>query len=110
MVSWLLIQFAMTGVMIGSSADAMQIEICSPFGVQQVWIDPDTGEPNEPTVGGGECDWCQSFGLIADTAERGAVGWIVMAHDYQYLLVLAPPPHKPLRLVGDYQSRAPPHL
>lgn len=110
MVSWLLIQFAMTGVIIGSSANATQIEICSPFGVQQITIDPDTGEPVEPTVGGGGCDWCHSFGLIADTSERGAVGWMAMAHDYQHLLFLAPSPHKPLRLVADYQSRAPPRL
>ena len=109
-LSWLFIQFAMSGVMIGSSANAMQIEICSPFGVQQITIDPETGEPVEPVMGGGDCDWCQSFGLIVDTAERGDVGWVIMERDYQRKLVLAPPPYKPLRLVADYQSRAPPLL
>ena len=109
-VSWLFIQFAMAGVMIGSPADATQVEICSPFGIQEVTIDPETGEPIDPSVGGGDCDWCQSFGLVADTAERGNVGWNVIAWNYQYRLTLAPPPHKPLRLVADYDSRAPPLL
>lgn len=109
-LSWLFIQFAMSGMMLGSPANAMQIEICSPFGVQQITIDIETGEPIEPAIRGGECDWCQSFGVVADTIGRGADGWIAMGHGYQYMLVLAPPPHKPLRLVADYQSRAPPSL
>lgn len=100
----------MAGVFVGSSANAMQIEICSPFGVQQITIDPETGEPVEPVASGDGCDWCQSFGLIVDTAERGDVGWKALAHDYQIKLVLAPSPHRPLRLAADYQSRAPPLL
>lgn len=109
-LTWLFIQFTMSGMMIGSSADAMQIEICSPFGIQQITIDPETGEPVEPIASGDGCDWCQSFGLIVDTANRGAVDWAVMARTYQNRLTLAPPPHKPLRLSADYQSRAPPIL
>lgn len=109
-VTWLFIQFTMSGIVLSSSADAMQIEICSPFGIQQITIDPETGEESERPVGAGKCDWCQSFGLIVDTAERGEVGWAVMARSFQHRLTLSPPPHKPLRLVADYQSRAPPSL
>ena len=103
-------QFAMSGVMLGSPANAIQIEICSTSGVQQITIDAETGEPVDPAVGGGECDWCQSFGLVADTADRGDVGWQALARNYQRTLVLSPPPNKPLRLAADYQSRAPPRL
>ena len=109
-VTWLFIQFTMSGIVLGSSADAMQFEICSPFGIQQVTIDPQTGEPVEPMVGETGCDWCQSFGLITDSALRGDVDWVVLAHSFQHKLVLSPPPHKPLRLVGHYQTRAPPVL
>ncbi|WP_406649622.1 hypothetical protein QEZ52_09000 [Aliisedimentitalea scapharcae] len=100
----------MSGIVVGSSADAMQIEICSPFGIQQVTIDLETGAPIEPMADGSGCDWCQSFGLITDTASRGDVGWVVLAQTFQHRLVLSPPPHKPLRPIADYQSRAPPRL
>ena len=109
-VTWLFIQFTMSGIVLGSSADAMQIEICSPFGVQQVSIDPETGEPAEPVANGSGCDWCQSFGAAIDTTERGDVDWVVLGESFQYKLTLSPPPHKPLRLVADYRSRAPPIL
>lgn len=109
-MAWLFIQIAMTGVMVGSSANAMQIEICSAFGIQKITIDPETGEPSEPAQGGQGCDWCQSFGLIADTAERADTGWRAMARNYQRRLPLAPSLHNPLRLAADYNSRAPPFL
>jgi hypothetical protein len=108
-VTWLFIQFAMSGVVLGSSANAMQIEICSPFGVQQIMIDPETGEPVDPVVENG-CDWCHSFGAAIDTAERGDVGWAVLDQSFHVLLSSPPPPHSPLRLVADFQSRAPPAL
>lgn len=109
-LTWLFIQFAMAGVFVGSSAGAMQIDICSPFGIQTITIDPDTGEPVEPVASGDGCDWCQSFGLMVDTADRGDDSWQALAHDYQHKLVLAPPLHKPLHLIADYKSRAPPIL
>ena len=109
-VTWLFIQFTMSGIVLGSSANAMEVEICSPFGIQQVTIDPKTGEPVEQVVDGAGCDWCQSFGLIVDTGLRGDVGWVVLAQGFQHKLVLSPPPHKQLRLVAGYQSRAPPIL
>ncbi len=109
-ISWLFIQFAMTGVMVGSSANGMQVEICSPFGIQQITIDPETGEPTEPALGNEGCDWCQSFGLVVDTAERGDVDWQLLAQSHQKLLPLAPSRHTPLRLTADYNSRAPPAL
>ena len=109
-LAWLFIQFAMAGVMTGSSANANQIEICSSFGIQQATIDPETGEPIEPVIGGADCDWCQSFSQIADTNLRGDVGWRVLGRSFQYKLALSPPPHKPLRLVAGYQSRGPPIL
>lgn len=109
-MAWLFIQFAMSGIMLGSPANAMQIEICSPFGIQQVTIDPDTGEPIEPVVDGQGCEWCQSFGVIADTAARGDVAWTVLARDFQLRLPVTAPLHKPLRLSADYHSRAPPIL
>lgn len=109
-LTWLFIQFSMAGVMVGSSANAMEIEICSPFGIQVISIDLETGEPVEPVGAGNSCDWCQSFGLIVDTAERGAVDWTTMACGEQQNLALSPAPHTPLRLVADYQSRAPPIL
>lgn len=109
-LTWLFIQFAMAGVFVGSSGDAMQIEICSPFGVQTITIDPETGEPVEPIASGDGCNWCQSFGLIVDTAERHDGRWQALAYDYQFKLQLAPAPHNPLRLTTDYQSRAPPIL
>lgn len=109
-LTWLFIQFAMSGVMLGSSADAMQITICSPLGIQQISIDPETGDPVEPAIGGESCDWCQSFGLITDDTARGDVPWVAFARTYQQKLVLTSPPRKPLRLAADYDSRAPPVL
>lgn len=109
-MTWLFIQFTMVGVFTGSSANAMQIEICSHFGVQTITIDPETGEPVEPIANGDGCDWCQSFGHVVDTAERGDIGWQALAHDYRYKRVLGPSLHKPQRLASDYQSRAPPVL
>lgn len=109
-MTWLFIQFTMAGVFIGSSANAMQIEICSPFGIQTIMIDPETGEPMEPVASGDGCDWCQSFGLIIDTAERADEGWQALAHDDRYKLALAPQMNKLLWPVADYQGRAPPLL
>ena len=109
-LTWLFIQFAMAGVFVGSSAGAMQIEICSTFGVQTITVDAETGEPVEPVASDDGCDWCQSFGLVIDTAKRGDESWHALAHDYRHKLVLAPAPHKPLRLTADYKSRAPPIL
>ncbi|MEP0154075.1 MAG: hypothetical protein ABJE81_05310 [Pseudophaeobacter sp.] len=109
-LTWLFIQFTMSGLVLGSSANAMQIEICSPSGVQLITIDPNTGEPSEPTAKGGGCDWCQSFGHFIDTSARDDLNWVVLNLSYQQNLALAPPLHKPLRLIADYQSRAPPLL
>jgi hypothetical protein len=108
-LTWLLIQFSMSGVMLGTSADAMQIEICTPFGVQQIEIDPETGEPVAPFVGN-ECDWCQSFGALADHTERADVNWVLQKPGFDLLLSSPPTLHKPLRLVAGFQSRAPPSL
>lgn len=109
-LTWLFIQFAMSGVMLGSSANAMQITICSPLGIQTISVDPETGQPVEQAIGGESCDWCQSFGLITDDIARGPVPWAAVARSYQHDLVLSPPPHKPLRLGADFHSRAPPIL
>ena len=94
----------MSGLVLGSSANAMQIEICSPSGVQLITIDPNTGEPSEPTAKGGGCDWCQSFGHFIDTSARDDLNWVVLNLSYQQNLALAPPLHKPLRLIADYHS------
>lgn len=109
-LTWLFIQFAMSGVMLSSSADAMQVTICSPLGIQQIVLDPETGEPVEPAMSGESCDWCQSFGLITDGTARGDVPWAVFARSYQQKLAQAAPHFQPLRLVADYDSRAPPVL
>lgn len=109
-LTWLFIQFSMAGMFVGSSADAMQIEICSSFGIQTITVDPDTGEPLKPVTRDDGCDWCQSFGVIVDTAKRCDDSWQALARDYQHKLVLAPPPHKPSYLIADYKSRAPPIL
>ena len=108
-VAWLFIQFSMSGIMLGSSANAMQIEICSPFGIQTISIDPVTGEPSEQAIGSG-CDWCQSFGVMADTAKRDDVAWSAFECDHHETLPVSAPMHMPLRLVADFQSRAPPTL
>lgn len=109
-LTWLFIQLAMAGVFVGSSAGAMQIEICSSFGVQTITIDPKTGEPVEPVASSDGCDWCQSFGHVLDTAERGDIGWHALTGDYQHKQLLALPLHKPLHLIADNKSRAPPIL
>lgn len=88
----------------------MTIVICSAFGVQEITIDPETGQPQEQVLDGGECDWCQSFGVVADTAMRTDAAWIVLAQSFNDDRPGSLPPHKPLRLVGDYQSRGPPIL
>lgn len=86
------------------------MEICSPFGVQQITIDPETGEPVEPTAQGADCDWCQSFGVATDVASRADIAWTTFARDFQMRVQLASSPHHILRLAADYQSRAPPVL
>jgi len=108
-LTWLFVQFSMSGIMVGTPATATQIEICSPFGVQQIMIDLETGEPVEPMVGGG-CDWCQSFGVFADTTDRTNVNWVLHKPGFQLLLSAPPTRHTPLRLVAGFQSRAPPVL
>lgn len=108
-MAWLFVQFSMSGVMLSSSAGAMQIEICSPFGIQQISIDPETGEPVEPVIGGG-CGWCQSFGVTIDTLPRKNVPWSAFECDFTRLLPTIAPMHTPLRLVADFRSRAPPFL
>ena len=108
-VAWLFIQFGMSGIVLGSSANAMQIEICSPFGIQTISIDPETGEPTEQAVGSG-CDWCHSFGVMVDTATRDDVSWSEFNRDYSRLLPVLAPMIGPMRLVADFQSRAPPTL
>lgn len=108
-LAWLFIQFSMSGVMVGSSASAMEIEICSPFGVQQILIDPETGQPVDPVMAGG-CDWCQAFGAAVDTAERGDVACAVLKPGLHVLLASPPLLHTPLRFVADFNSRAPPVL
>jgi hypothetical protein len=107
-LTWLLIQFTMSGAMIGSPADAMQIDICSPTGVQQIFIDPETGEPTEPMAEMG-CEWCQSFGAALDTAVRSDGDWADLNWKAKALLPLPPVQHKPLRLIADFHSRAPPY-
>ncbi|MGJ8561775.1 MAG: DUF2946 family protein [Litorimonas sp.] len=107
--AWLFIQFSMSGLMLGTSANAMQIEICSPYGIQTISIDLETGEPAEQVVGSG-CDWCQSFGTTIDTATRPDVAWTAFESDHTRLLPASPAMHAPLRLVAGFQSRAPPPL
>jgi hypothetical protein len=109
-LTWLFIQFTMSGIMVGAPANAMQVELCTPFGIQEVTIDLETGEPVDPLVGVHGCDWCQSFGLVADTAARGDIGWVELAREFQLRLPVAAPPVKPLYLAADYHSRAPPVL
>ena len=109
-VTWLFIQFTMSGIMLGSSANATQIEICSPFGIQKIMIDLETGEPIAPLAGETGCDWCQSFSQITDTDLGGDVDWAILAQSFQCQLVASPPPHTPLRLAAGFQSRAPPYL
>ncbi|WP_138935138.1 DUF2946 family protein [Roseovarius arcticus] len=108
-LAWLFIQFSMAGVMLGSSANAMQVEICSSFGIQTISIDPETGEPVEQAVGNG-CDWCQSFGVMVDMATRNDVTWSEFERDHTRRLPVLPPMFGPMRLVADFQSRAPPLL
>ena len=108
-LTWLFVQFSMSGIMLGSSADAMQVEICSPFGVQQILIDPETGEPAEPVIAN-ECDWCQSFGAVVDIAARGVVASAPLKPGFYIPLRPTPSLHTPLRLVADFQSRAPPPI
>jgi hypothetical protein len=108
-LAWLFVQFSMSGLMLGSSANAMQVEICSPFGIQTISIDPETGEPVEHAVGGG-CDWCQSFGTMIDTATRSDVTWSEFNRDYTRLLPVLAPMAGSMRLVADFHSRAPPIL
>lgn len=108
-LTWLFIQLAMSGALSGSPANAMQVQICSSFGAQQIWIDPETGEPVEPAIGG-DCDWCQTFGTAVGTTERGDVA-CAQLDGYYHLPLLAPQQHHvPLRFVSDSQSRAPPIL
>ena len=104
---WLFIQFAMSGIMLGSSADAMQVEICTPFGVQQIAIDPATGEPVEQ-ANQGQCDWCQSFGAMVDIESRTHVAWSWVQRDFSHLSAIEPQPHVSLFPVATFQSRAPP--
>lgn len=108
-MAWLFVQFSMSGIMMGTPANAMQIEICSPFGIETISIDPETGEPAKQVVGGG-CDWCQSFGAVIDTAMRDDSLWSKFERDHKCLLPTLAPIHTPLRLVADFQSRAPPIL
>ncbi len=108
-VAWLFIQFSMSGIILGSPANAMQVEICSPFGIQMIAIDPETGEPIEQAMGSG-CDWCQSFGVMVDAATRHNVAWYPFDRNHKRLLPVLAPMVCPMRLVADFQSRAPPTL
>ncbi|WP_083100859.1 DUF2946 family protein [Pseudophaeobacter leonis] len=108
-VAWLFIQFSMSGLILGTSANAMQVEICSRFGIQTISINPDTGEPTEQAIGSG-CDWCQSFGATIDIATRHDVAWSAFERDHTQILPASPRMHVPLRLVAGFQSRAPPIL
>ena len=107
--AWLFVQFSMSGLVLGTSANAMQIEICLPYGIETVSIDLETGEPTEQVVGNG-CDWCQSFGTTIDTATRPDVAWSAFECDYTRRLPASPVMHAPLLLVAGFQSRAPPTL
>jgi hypothetical protein len=108
-LAWLVVQFSMSGIVYGTPAGAMQIEICSAYGAQQIDVDAGSGQPPQPGADSG-CDWCHHFGATADLAARDALPWVVLARDFSRLV---PPPsrlHQPLRLVADFQSRAPPYL
>lgn len=107
---WLFIQFTMAGVFTGSTANAMQLELCSAYGIETITIDPATGEPIEPTAQNEDCDWCRSFSLIVDTADRGAVAWQVLARADGQARMAAPLLPCPVPFVADNQSRAPPLL
>ena len=109
-LTWLFIQFAMSGFSLGPSAAGETIVICSAFGTQEITIDPETGQPQEQAVGGDGCDWCLSFGLTTDTVQQSDAAWVALARSLEDDLPRSAPLHKPLRLVGDYQSRAPPIL
>ena len=108
-LAWLFIQFSMSGIMLGSSANAMQIEICSSFGIQTISIDLETGEPTKQVAGSG-CDWCQSFGVMVDAATRHDVRWSTFEQDHTKLLPVLPPMVGPMHLVANFHSRAPPIL
>lgn len=108
-VTWLFIQFSMSGIVLGTSANAMQIEICSPFGAQTITIDPETGEPTEQAIANG-CDWCQSFSIAVDTASRSDVVWSNFERNYAQLLPVLAPVMGPIRLAAGFQSRAPPSI
>ena len=108
-LTWLLTQFAMTGMMGAAPANAMQIEICSSYGTTQILIDPDTGEPVEQGVTHG-CDWCQSFGVAVDGTARGDVSWSALEYGFQTRASMAADLDPLLRLTAPFHSRAPPAL
>ncbi len=108
-IVWLFIQFSMSGVFIGSSANAMPVEICSSFGIQTILIDMETGEPTEE-ASSSSCDWCHSFSVVTDPATRHDVTWTAFDQNYKLLLPELPASRDPLHVVADFQSRAPPLL
>ncbi|WP_371225797.1 hypothetical protein [Roseovarius sp. 2305UL8-3] len=108
-LTWLLTQFAMTGMIVGTPVNAMQIEICSSYGTTQILIDPETGEPVEQVITGG-CDWCQSFGVAVTGTARGDVSWSALEYGFQTRASMAADLDPPLRLTASFQSRAPPTL
>lgn len=107
---WLFIQFSMSGLFTSTSEGAIPVELCTSSGVQQIYLDPETGEPIESSSSSESCEWCQSFGVVTDTAARGDVEWRAVERSFAYRLALAPAPHKSLRPAADYHSRAPPVL
>lgn len=107
---WLFIQFSMSGLFASTAEGAIPVELCTSGGVQQIYLDPETGAPIQTTSGGESCEWCQSFGVITEMVPRGDVEWRAVERSFAYRLVLAPAPHKSLRPVADYHSRAPPVL
>lgn len=108
-LAWLFVQFSMSGVVLAETSDGVTVEICSAFGIQEVQIDPATGQPVTSVAAHG-CDWCHSFGVAITLEPRADVAWVAIAQDFQYGLALAPVPHHPLRLAADFRSRAPPVL
>ena len=107
-LAWLVVQFSMSGIMAAKPAEAMQIEICSAYGVQQIAADPATGQPPQSGAESG-CDWCHHFGATIDPGTREALDWVAVARDFRRPMPTAPV-HMPRHTVAGFDSRAPPRL
>ena len=83
-LAWLLVQFAMTGVLVPASTAAVAgpdfgpIVICTAEGLKVIAADGDAGTPSEdPSLSG--CKWCQAFGAAATPPPLSDAGLVVRA-------------------------------